>query len=499
MRRSLIALALFALLGCEEGGRAAREPDGGDASPRDAGALDVGGGELAPSDAGAPDATGGEAARCSDPRPLGPGRVLFVGNSFTFTADMPRTFQRLVAASGFPAPDVEMRAVGGKTLEWHRADTSIEGAPNRVGEGWDVVVLQELSTRPTDALGAPARFEADATYFHDLAIEAEPSATVVLYETFARAAGHPYYPRTFADPADMQAQLRFYYDDCAERYIPLHTSVVMERPVAVARVGDAWERALGEDAPPRLHAEDDYHPNATGAYLTALVFFGTIYERSTLGLPGLGLDPALARELQRVADETTGARELAPAIACPRALPIDDAIAIDLGPLPAPGWAQLAAVRAEVGPLVSVSGVSTDARASSASFGGTQSGGSAANTLALPADVSRDSLWVGSFDGHEAALSLEAHVTLTGLVEGSYDLELFASRDGTDAGRGRLTRYRVRGREADLDVADNRSRVARFEGVTPDASGELQIDVGVSPAGTARFGYLGAIRLTRRR
>lgn len=102
-----------------------------------------------------------------------------------------------------------MRAIGGQTLEGHRADTAVEGAPSIVGEGWDVVILQEFSTRPTDAIGDPAQYKEDATYFHDLALTAQPDAQVILYETFARRASHPYYPGTFTDPADMQAQLRF--------------------------------------------------------------------------------------------------------------------------------------------------------------------------------------------------------------------------------------------------------------------------------------------------
>ena len=93
--------------------------------------------------------------RCDEPLPEAPSRILFVGNSFTFTANMPRTFEQLVAASGFPVPEVGVRAIGGQTLEGHRADTAIEGAPSLVGEGWDVVILQELSTRPTDCAGGP--------------------------------------------------------------------------------------------------------------------------------------------------------------------------------------------------------------------------------------------------------------------------------------------------------------------------------------------------------
>lgn len=508
MRSRLLALtALVFVIGCE-GPLGSGAPDGGAAGDASwwEGASDGG------TSSGERDASGGGDATdasleadagvpelCDETLMEVPGRILFVGNSFTRTANMTGTFRQLVTASGFPTPDVEMRAVGGKTLEWHREDATTAGAPNRVGEGWDVVVLQELSTRPTDAIGDPAQFKEDATYFHDLALMAEPASQVVLYETFAREAAHPYYPRTFADPADMQAQLRFHYDDCAERYIPEHTSVVMDRPVIVARVGDAWERALGSSPPPRLHADDDYHPNANGAYLAALVFFGTIYERSTVGLPSLGVDPDLAEELQLVADETTGHTRAVPAIECPRALPVGETIAVDLGPTAATGWVAVTTVRADLTTLPSSVGTVTDTRLRARGFTGTQTGGSATNSLGLPGAVSSDSLWVGSFDGHAAALALGAQIRLERLAPGRYDVELFASRDGDDGGNGRLTRYRLGEGVRDLEVSSNRDHLARFEGVEPDASGALTIEIGVSPEGTARFGYLGALRLTRRR
>jgi hypothetical protein len=76
-------------------------------------------------------------------------------------------------------------------------------------------------------------------------------------------------------------------------------------------------------------------------------------------------------------------------------------------------------------------------------------------------------------------------------------VELFASRDGTDSGRGRLTRYRIGERHVDLEVANNTSEVATFDDVEPDGRGEIAIRVSVSPAGTARFAYAGVLRVTR--
>ena len=426
------------------------------------------------------------------PPPDPPADIFFVGNSFTLGGPIPLLVQDLAVSAGFPEPRVDYRAVGGRTLEWHRSDADPDSAPARIAEGWDVVVLQEFSTRPTDAIGPAERFKDDATFFHDLAIGSRPNARVILYETWARREGHSLFPVTFDDPGDMQAQLRFHYFDAADRYIPM---VAMETPnVTVAPCGDAWERQLAGGEPPVLHAGDDYHAGAAGQYLNALVIYSTIYEHSALGLAPIGVDPDVARQLQETADATTGSTRPPPALGDP-VFPVGQVVRIDVGPTAA-DWPTLLSASDATGALTTDDGEPTTAAATSATFDGVQTGGLGANDFGWPADVSADSLWVGSFDGHDAALGRSATVRFRGLPAGTYELTLFASRTGDDGGNGRLTRYRVGDQERDLDPVDNSGRTVTFE-ASPDDLGELDLSIAVSPDGAGRFGYLGALVLTR--
>lgn len=493
-----VALALtLALAACDAppdpATDAATSDDGGvlldagapDAGPPDAGGFDAGSEDAGPWDAGPP--------------PTPPASVFFVGNSFTFGGPVPTLVEDLAIYAGWPEPNVEYRAVGGQSLGFHRADTTDPaGAPQRVAEGWDVVVLQDLSTRPTDRLGDPDAFKDDATWFYDLAKMANPMAEVILYETWARRSDHVYYPRTFTDPAMMQAELRFHYYDAAERYIPAFSTAAVTTDVRVAPVGDAWEVQLAGGEPPRLHADDSYHAGAAGQYLNALVIYGTIYRTLVDGLvPLRGLDEPTAAQLQASANRVIGARARGPVFG--REAPVADGaeVRVDLGPRFLDGWPALTATRGTVGPLSTVAGEATTALVTAWAFDGVQEGGRPDNALGLPGDVSQDTLWVGSFDGHAAALAREARLVVRGLPPGRYRVALFASRDGTDSGNGRLTRYTIEGETRDLDCADNADRVAVFEPVSPDARGELVIRVGVSPDGAARFAYLGAARITR--
>lgn len=494
MRGLALTLALAALtVGCEEdpGADGGAPPDAGWTSdagidPIDAGAAPTDAGPT-PRDAGAPLADAGTP----------PSEVFFVGNSFTFGGPVPVLVHDLAVYAGFAEPNVEYRAVGGQTLEGHRADTAPEGAPARVSEGWDVVVLQEYSTRPTDQVGPAEQFKEDATWFYDLAKDANEDCEIILYETWARRTGHPIYDATFSDPAQMQAELRFHYRDAAERYIPAFSAAARPSDVRVAPAGDAWEVQLAGGEPPVLHASDDYHASAAGAYLNALVIYSTIYGRRADGLvPLRGLDEAVALELQASADAVTG-QEGWGAVYEIRPMPVGDEARVDLGPLMVAGWPWLPATDSTIGPLTSLGGVTGSALVTAWGFSGVQEGGRGDNALGLPPEVSRDTLWVGTFDGHAAALGLEARVVLRGLGPGSYRIALFASRTGDDGGRGRLTRYRVGGEEIDLEVSDNVDGRAVFDRVSPDARGEIVIRAGVSPAGGARFAYLGAIEITR--
>jgi hypothetical protein len=427
--------------------------------------------------------------------------ILFIGNSFTFGGPIPRIVDDLAVDAGWPDPDVDSETVGGYSLARHRDRSETVAAVDR--GGWDVVVLQEFSTGPTDGLGNPEQFKADATWFHDRIRETSPGARIVLYETWARHADHAYYPGSFDDPADMQAQLRFHYDDCAERYIPENADLVVEPSIEVAPAGDAWEAHLQSDEPLRLHHTDDWHAGSRGQYLNGLVIYSTIYHRATAGRTPLGRSIEDARVLQAVADATTGETRLGGPPGGPiTGLRSGQQVRIDFGATltSEPGWSNL--TNPTSGRLVNVvdagGAVTTVDLAVTDGFSGANDQGLSENDLGYPAEVSRDQLWIGSFDGHEASLSSRGQVAIRGLEpEATYRLTLFAARAGTDSGNGRLTRYIIGGESIDLEVADNRSEAAEFEAVSASALGEIVVDVTVSPAGTGRFGYIGAMILER--
>ena len=86
-----------------------------------------------------------------------------------------------------------------------------------------------------------------------------------------------------------------------------------ELNATVAPVGVAWKKALAADPKLVLHQPDKSHPNPTGSYLAACVFYATLFDKSPMGLPGelkkgnrvlVRIAPDEAATLQKIAWQT---------------------------------------------------------------------------------------------------------------------------------------------------------------------------------------------------
>jgi hypothetical protein len=223
--------------------------------------------------------------RAEDPAPQNaeePLKILFIGNSYTYTNEMPQMLQGL-AASRQRKIDVAMQAPGGYTLEKHWQDGK---AAELIGSRkWDFVVLQEHSQGPVENAKNMKEY---AGKFHELI--KKQGAKTVLFVTWARQ-----------DKPATQRLITKTYEELAK-----------ELGATTAPVGVAWQKALAGNKPFTLHAADKNHPNEQGSYLTACVFFAALIDQKTEGLPGrlvfngktlCNIPTADAARLQRAARE----------------------------------------------------------------------------------------------------------------------------------------------------------------------------------------------------
>ena len=204
-------------------------------------------------------------------------RILFIGNSFTFANDMPQQLADLAtAAGGRGSMEFALMAPPGETLQGHWNTPSTRKAI-RVGP-WDYVVLQEQSTRPFEDPDAFIRY----AVLLGRAVR-EAGTEPLLFLTWARR-----------DQPNNQAQITVAYRRAAQ-----------EIPAIIVPVGLAWQDALKAIPSTGLYEPDGSHPNPSGSYLAACVFFAALLSKSPEGGPNnYGLADADARALQRIAWKT---------------------------------------------------------------------------------------------------------------------------------------------------------------------------------------------------
>lgn len=243
-------------------------------------------------------------------------RVLFIGNSYTFTNNLGDLVAG-IAASQKDGPTVTPTLVtrAGTHLEWHLKNGPAMSLLQ--AGGWDYVILQEFSTLGGE-IGKPE--VGDPEPFYDSVRQFVPKilaagAKPVLLMTWARR-GAP--------------------ESEAKKLFDAYQHIGAELDVKVVPAGVAWAEAHRRLRTLDLHIYDASHPTEAGSYLTALVIYATLTGRdprgapavilghpidtggitavpdTTLTVPLVELGPATAAELQRVAWDTVSRQTSGP-------------------------------------------------------------------------------------------------------------------------------------------------------------------------------------------
>jgi hypothetical protein len=212
-------------------------------------------------------------------------RVLFVGNSYTSTNDLPGTFAGLVRAGGRHV-EVASVAPGGAALSDHAASAEVAAAIS--GTHWTAVVLQEQSLVPAAPELLSRQMVAPALTL--VADARTAGAEPYVFQTWAHRDG---WPERYLDRAGMQAAIDASYREVAARVGAI-----------VVPAGDAWARAVRGAPGIALWQTDGSHPTPAGTYLAACVFYVSLTGASPVGLAETGGLPAAdAALLQRIAAE----------------------------------------------------------------------------------------------------------------------------------------------------------------------------------------------------
>lgn len=221
-------------------------------------------------------------------------RVLFIGNSLTTVNDLPKLIADLAKSRGHPM-EYDVYAPGGKTLAQHASDPVALDKIKKTG--WDFVVLQEQSQAPSFSQGqVQQEVYPFARELSRLIKKASPEAHVVFYMTMAKKNGDQH------NAAKVSPELGT-YEGMQSRINQSYVNMAMNNDALIAPVGLVWKRVREQYPSIDLYA-DEIHPNLTGSYLAACVFYTVFFNDTAAGLahPSV-IDGQTASAIQGIIDE----------------------------------------------------------------------------------------------------------------------------------------------------------------------------------------------------
>jgi len=203
--------------------------------------------------------------------------VLFIGNSLTYTNELPELLEKLLEDAGVGGVHIDEVTFPNFGLpdHWVQGDAREAIALG----GWDVVVLQQ---GPSATEGRPYLLEYAVLFAEE--IEA----------VGARPAFYSVWP---------SASRSFDFDGVTDSY---RTAAELTGGMLFP-AGEAWRAAWRLEPTISLYRNDGFHPGEAGTYVAALVMFQQLAHQDPRGLPldagGTSLSPDIVSVLQEAAAE----------------------------------------------------------------------------------------------------------------------------------------------------------------------------------------------------
>lgn len=215
-----------------------------------------------------------------------PIKVLFIGNSYTHTNNIPGILQQL-ATTANKSILVESSTPSGYFLSGHVENDTTQ-ALLRKG-GWDFVVVQEQSQFPA----APDSIFFNNTFFHarticDTARQYAPDVQLMFYKTWGRKNGDQQKCAEWPEVCT--------YEGMDSLLSARYTMMADTNHAHIAPAGDVWKYLRLHHPEIDLYNPDGSHPNLAGSYASAVTFYTMLFKSNPESLIyTAGLDADIAR------------------------------------------------------------------------------------------------------------------------------------------------------------------------------------------------------------
>ena len=229
----------------------------------------------------------------SDSRDNNAVRILFIGNSLTAANNLPAMIADIADSRG-AGVIYEAHTPGGTRLRNHASSKKVLSKLRQ--QSWDFVVLQEQSQSPGFGDRQLSRDVFPyATRLVEESKKANPDTSVIFYMTMAHRNGDP-------QNQNVSPEL-LTYEGTQRRINRSYLTMAEDNQALVAPVGEAW-RIVREERPDVVLYADNVHPNPTGTYLAACVFYATLFQSPCSGAAvPRQVNKQIAAFLQKTADD----------------------------------------------------------------------------------------------------------------------------------------------------------------------------------------------------
>lgn len=223
-------------------------------------------------------------------------RALFLGNSYTTVNNLPEKVAMLASSLG-DSLYYDSNTPGGYRLLNHATNTTTLSKIS--DEEWDFVIIQAQSQEPS---WSPSQLATEvlpyATVLNDSIKSNYSCSETLFYMTWGRKYGDQQNCANWPPVCS--------YLGMQERLMAGYMTMAEENNSTVAPVGLAWKYAMDNDTDSllNLYSGDNSHPSLAGTYLSACVFYASIFQKSPVGSSyNAGLSEADALVLQQVAED----------------------------------------------------------------------------------------------------------------------------------------------------------------------------------------------------
>ena len=216
-----------------------------------------------------------------EPLPTTGINILFIGNSLTYSNNLPKMLERMLHLVDFEVGHFESRTIGNYGLPDHWTNKETREQMRR--QGWHLAILQQ---GPSATEGRPYLLDFTPMFANELSKVNTKTALYMVWPSRQR----------FFDFAGV-----------SDSYQTAARSI----DGVLFPAGEAWLEAWRHDPDISLYSRDHFHPSTIGTYLAALTMFEQITQIPLDRLPNyipassgdISLSPELAEILRKAASQ----------------------------------------------------------------------------------------------------------------------------------------------------------------------------------------------------